>query len=125
MALGAEVEAEKTTGAQEDGSAPLEPNHDQLSPSYIAAISAVPAPVPDQASSGDAQGSRYSRHRGIFPGLVLIKTVEQPMAYGRNFKWLITFLVSGAAAIDPISSTIFYRKHLPIVRLRTLTDLSM
>lgn len=57
----------------------------------------------------DGQNQNHSKLGRLLDRLIIIKTVKVPFEYNRNIKWLITFLISGAAAVDPISSTIFYR----------------
>lgn len=52
------------------------------------------------------------RCNGVLKQLLLIKTASEPLAYGIATKWLITLVVAGAAAVDPISSTILYRTYI-------------
>lgn len=85
-------------------------NH--LHSSYIATPSADPGYVPEPQLTAGCQESTGSGHRGLLGHLVIFKPVEEPMNYNRNIKWLITLLVSGTAAIDPICSTILYRMRL-------------
>ena len=84
-------------------------NGDNLSPSYLAAVFSVPAPVLLPETSESLQEHSHSKLRRFFDHFVLIELLKEPLAYSRKTKWLITFLVSGAAAVDPISSSIVYR----------------
>lgn len=116
------MEAEVETGAGagrtfiNHGGEPNLPelNNNHLFPSYAAASAAVPVPVLAKDPPGDVRNSPCSKHGGFFNHLIVVKTIEDPVAYTRKLKWFITFLAAGAAAIDPISSTIFYRTHLPV-----------
>lgn len=109
-----EAGVEKTHANHGDASSLPELNNDQIFPSYVAASAAVPVPISIPDPPGDIRNRPSSRHRGLFNHLVVVKTIEEPVAYSRKLKWMITFLAAGAAAIDPISSTIFYRTHLVV-----------
>jgi hypothetical protein len=53
-----------------------------------------------------------SQRRGLFAKLSLIPEVERPYDYANKTKWLITLIVSIAAAAAPLGSSIFFRKSL-------------
>ena len=110
----AEAGVEKAPVNHNDASSLPELNNDHLFPSYLAASSAVPVPVSVLDASEESRNGPCSKHRGLFNHLIVVKAIEEPIAYSRRLKWFITFLAAGAAAIDPISSTILYRTHLMV-----------
>lgn len=50
------------------------------------------------------------RRRGLFGQLTLVPEVENPRAYSRSTKWILTCTVSLATLIAPMGTSIFYRK---------------
>lgn len=70
--------------------------------------------IPILCSVRNTHNSSASTLIGHLNQLIVIRTVENPSEYSSRVKWLITLLVSGAAATDPLSGTIFYRKLLSI-----------
>lgn len=59
--------------------------------------------VPTATRSGPEAQARLIDRLGLIP------SVSDPKAYSRNLKWFITIIVSAAAAIDSITTNIFYR----------------
>lgn len=49
------------------------------------------------------------KRRGLFGQLTLIPEVENPRAYTRSTKWILTCTVSLATLIAPMGTSIFYR----------------
>lgn len=66
-----------------------------------------PVPVP-----------RWKR-RGLFGSLTLISEVDNPRAYPRSTKWILTCTVSLATLIAPMGTSIFYRMQIPCVNSRS------
>lgn len=92
---------------------------------------------PKLSQTGTRSSSIYSRtivvpraqRRGLLGRLALIPEVENPHAYGRGTKWMITFLIALAAAAAPMGSAIFY-PALPTMAVEldtstTITNLSV
>lgn len=50
------------------------------------------------------------KRRGLFGQLTLVPEVENPRAYSRSTKWVLTCTVSLATLIAPMGTSIFYRK---------------
>ncbi|OJJ02830.1 hypothetical protein ASPVEDRAFT_132998 [Aspergillus versicolor CBS 583.65] len=48
------------------------------------------------------------KRRGLFGQITLVDEVENPKAYPRNKKWLITFVVAVAGSVAPMGSSIFF-----------------
>ena len=84
--------------------------------------------APEESRSGvDKQDKLPStigtKHTTIFDRLLLVKVVDDPTSYGRCFKWLVTTLAAASSALDPLSSTIFYRNVIHSYHARgLLTD---
>ena len=79
-------------------------------------MNTVPAPekslVPfPGVSDSDKPSPMQSNNLGdLINRFVLVRPVKNPKSYDRRFKWFVTILVAASSAIDPMSSTIFYRK---------------
>lgn len=80
-------------------------------------------PIPDEKQPAQRSKSKSSsvrsrplsivpRHkrRGLLGKLALIPEVDRPHDYKRSTKWLITLIISLAAAAAPMGSAIFLRK---------------
>ena len=52
-----------------------------------------------------------SKRTTVFDCFLLVKKVDDPKSYSRRFRWFITILAAASAALDPLSSTIFYRNR--------------
>lgn len=77
-----------------------QPNPDsEISKATTASLTDVPT----------APRSNLEAQTRLIHRLVLIPSVSDPKAYSRNLKWFITIIVSAAAAIDSITTNIFYR----------------
>jgi hypothetical protein len=49
------------------------------------------------------------KRRGLFGQFTLVPEVENPRAYSRSTKWILTCTVSLATLIAPMGTSIFYR----------------
>ena len=72
------------------------------------ALNPVPKSTP---STVEAQARLIDR-------LSLIPKLSEPKTYNKTVKWYITVLVSAAAAIDTLSTNIFYRLFIPCTHLK-------
>ena len=89
-----------------------------------AGVQAVPPPLPEQGHDyqppvtslppitepKERPATVSNTCSTVFDRFLLIKVVDDPRTYSRGFKWLVTILAAASAALDPMSSTIFYRK---------------
>ncbi|CAD6586120.1 MAG: hypothetical protein ASARMPREDX12_002275 [Alectoria sarmentosa] len=80
---------------------------DTISPEVKGQSSAAAQSI-NLASSASQMNGELLQRKGFLDRVTVIKHVNTPLEYGTLTKWMITLIVAGAAAIDPISSTIFY-----------------
>ena len=93
-------------GAEASLQRPSEKRQDLHPPDASSSLDHAEKPPPDALRTGTT----------VFDYLLVVKAVENPKAYSRRFKWLVTILAATCAALDPMSATTFYREtllHLP------------
>ncbi|GAD95593.1 MFS multidrug resistance transporter, putative [Paecilomyces variotii No. 5] len=90
---------------------------DVFPPQRASSVYEEPIPVP------------RSKRRGLFAQFTLLAEVENPKAYPRRTKWLITFIVAVAAAAAPIGTSIFFPSLSQVAKdlnsTPTITNLSI
>ena len=104
----AEARREASASAGDDEFLLPRLNGDHLSPSYLATLSSVPLPVLLAETPEEFQEHHNCTLHQLFDHFV-IEILKGRMAYNRKTNWLITFLVSGAAAVDSNKQLSIYR----------------
>jgi hypothetical protein len=80
-------------------------------PPQGASLKPAPAPAPSLSRAATATAVPRSKRRGLLGRLTIIPEVERPYDYANSTKWVITIIVSAAAAAAPLGSAIFFRKY--------------
>lgn len=64
----------------------------------------------EMTSSQNPSEARSSALNGLCTTSILIPSIDNPKGYGRREKWIITTIVTVAAAAAPMGAAMFYRK---------------